>query len=322
MSERIRIDVVRRAASTLAEDVRRGMSESPRRIPPKHFYDAHGSELFDRICHLPEYYLMRCELEILEAQAASIARDSGATALVEIGSGVSRKTRTLLDALVQQTDRPVYMPFDLSESTLRAAAVTLAREYPLLRVHGVVADFEQDLAAIPRASDRQLVAFLGSTIGNFAETQLQQFLRNLSDSLGPGDHVLIGFDLLKEPAILVAAYNDAQGVTAEFNKNVLRVINRELRADFDVDSFEHVAFFNPECSRIEMHLRALRAMRVACQALSTHFDFVAGEMIHTENSRKFTRQDVEVFFNAARLRVIRWDTSADNWFAVALGTRV
>ena len=325
MRERLSIDVAAGvgggSGQTLLEDVRRGLHASPRSIPPKHFYDARGSELFDRICDLPEYYLARREDQILRASAARIVTEAAADALVEFGSGAARKTRLLLDALAARVAAPVYVPFDVSEEMLRRSAEALLADYPTLRVHGVVGDYEREVHRLPRVEGRRLAAFLGSTIGNFDEGDALRFLRAVAATLRAGERLLVGFDLVKDAATLNKAYNDAAGVTAEFNRNVLRVINRELGADFEVDAFAHVAFFDEQSSRIEMHLRATRAMRVRVDALGETFAIAAGERIHTENSRKFTRAGVASMLKASGFHETQWLTSADGWVAVALAER-
>lgn len=308
--------------STLAEDVRRGLVARPRSLPPKHFYDAAGSELFDRICDLPEYYLMRREAEILDELAERLIARSGAEALVELGSGAARKTRALLDALVRRSDRPLYVPFDVDEVMLRRSAEALLAAYPTLAIRAIAADYELELDRLPALDGRRrLVAFLGSTIGNFDEAGARALLDDLGRRLRPGEGLLVGFDLVKERAILEAAYDDAAGVTAAFNRNVLRVINRELDGDFDVAAFAHVALFDPARSRIEMYLEATKAMRVRLGALGVTIDLVAGERIHTENSHKLTRAAVDRLLAPTPFRLTVWQTSRDGFFALALAER-
>ena len=224
-----------------------GLTRPFKELPPKHFYDARGAELFDRICELPEYYPTRAERAILEQQRASeLAELTGAVELVELGSGTAAKTRVLLDALHAAGTLERYVPVDVTESMVRDCARELTSEYPGLRVHGVIGDFERHLDRVPPAAGPRIVAFLGGTIGNFPPGSRRRVLRQIARLLGPADHLLMGTDLVKDPRVLEAAYDDAQGVTAEFNRNVLRVLNRELQADFDPEDFEHVALFDPE----------------------------------------------------------------------------
>jgi len=301
----------RRAA--LSADARAGLSSTPKQLPPKWFYDARGSELFDEITRLPEYYLTRSEREILEARAAEIADVARAETLVEIGSGTSEKTRILLDALEPTT----FVPFDVSEQTLRESAAQVAAERPGLAVHAVVGDFERHLALLPR-DGRRLVAFLGSSIGNLGPLQRERFLRALRATLEPGDGLLLGTDLVKDPARLVRAYDDAAGVTAAFNLNVLAVLNAELAADFDLARFEHVARWNPDGEWIEMLLRSTAEQVVAVRALEGAYAFAAGELMLTEISAKFRRRGVEAELGAAGFRVLRWWEDSTGSFALSL----
>jgi L-histidine N-alpha-methyltransferase len=241
---------------TLAEDVLDGLTRPFKELPPKHFYDARGSDLFERICELPEYYPTRTERLILRERSAEIAERTAACELVELGAGFATKTRVLLDALSEAGTLERYIPVDVSQATVEACAEQLVREYPGLHVHGLVGDFERHLRHLPEPCGPRLVAFLGGTIGNFLPGARRRFLRSIGDQLGPEDALLLGTDLVKDQAVLEAAYDDAEGVTAEFNRNVLHVLNRELGGDFDVDAFEHVAFFDPEHEWIEMRLRA------------------------------------------------------------------
>lgn len=302
----------------LAADVRRGLAGQPKRLPPKYFYDDRGSQLFDAICDLPEYYLTRTEHALLQRVAGALIEALAPSHLVELGSGASRKTRVLLDALLAASARPVYVPIDVSGGMLRRSAAALRAAYPRLRVHGIEADFERGLPPLP-AGPRRLVAYLGSSIGNFEPPADRQLLRRIAERLRPGDALLLGVDLVKERATLEAAYDDAAGLTAEFNRNILRVINRELGADFRPDRFEHVAFFNADAAQVEMHLRAREAHAVSIAALGLVVDFRRGETIHTECSRKFTRATVEALFEASGFALARWDESPDAAFGLALG---
>jgi L-histidine Nalpha-methyltransferase len=303
------------APRTLADDVLDGLTRPFKELPPKHLYDARGSELFDRICELPEYYPTRTERAILTARAAEIAERTGAGELVELGSGTAEKTRVLLDQGFRS-----YVPFDVSESTLLESATALADRYPDLRVQGIVGDFERHLGCIsdPRPDEPRVVAFLGGTIGNFTPGARRRFLRNIADLLGPGDALLLGTDLVKDSRVLEAAYDDSQGVTAEFNLNVLRVVNRELGADFDLDNFEHVAFFDRRHEWIEMRLRARRACEVHIAALDLSIHFDRAEELRTEISAKFTRERLEADYAAAGLELDAWMTDPDGLFALSL----
>jgi L-histidine N-alpha-methyltransferase len=309
------------AATGLREDVRTGLTARPKWLPPKWFYDARGSELFEQITALPEYYPTRAETEALRGAASEIAQLTKAHTVVELGAGSSEKTRLLLDALQACGSLRVFVPQDVSAAALRDTAAAIARDYPDLLVHGVVSDFTRDLARLPGESPR-MVAFLGSTIGNFLPPERATFLRSVAGVMDAGEWLLLGTDLVKDPDVLVAAYDDAQGVTAEFNRNVLRVINRELQADFDVDAFEHVARWDAEREWIEMRLRARRAMRVHIAALPLQVEFEPGEQMRTEVSAKFREEGVRTELSAAGFDVqSRW-TDAQQRFAVFLAQRV
>lgn len=303
----------------LADDVRRGLTRRPKALPPKYFYDDRGSELFEAICALPEYYLTRTETALLAGVAEPVVAAAAPTQLVELGSGFSRKTRLLLDALVAREAAPWYVPIDVSEGALRASAARLRAAYPRLGVHGIVADFEPGPPPLPPAA-RRLVAYLGSSIGNFVPPADVRLLRALAARLQPGDALLLGADLVKAPAVLLAAYDDAAGVTAEFNRNVLRVINRTLGGDFDPAAFAHVARWDAATASVEMHLQARRAQRVRLSGLDLAITFAAGETIHTETSRKFTRATVTALLAAGGFRLTRWDEAPGGTFALALAT--
>lgn len=267
----------------LAEETRCGLASTPPWTPPVWFYDETGSLLFDEITRLPEYYPTRAERSILERRAGEIAAASKADTLVELGSGTSDKTRLLLDRLAPHR----FTPFDVSESVLRSAAAALSTEYPGLDIHGVVGDFHRHLGAIPR-DGRRLIAFLGGTIGNLDARQRARFLFDIDAMLDPDERFLLGADLVKDPARLVAAYDDASGVTAAFNRNALAVMNRELGADFDVESYDHVAHWNDEAAWIEMRLVARTRQCVRVAALDVVLTLEAGEWLRTEISAKFT----------------------------------
>jgi L-histidine N-alpha-methyltransferase len=307
---------------SLAEDVLDGLTRPFKELPPKHFYDARGAELFDRICDLPEYYPTRAERAILEDSAVELAQLTGAVELVELGSGTAAKTRVLLDALYDAGTLERYIPVDVTESMVRDCAEALTREYPGLRVHGVIGDFERHLDRVPPAVGPRIVAFLGGTIGNFPPGSRRRVLREVARLLSPGDHLLMGTDLVKDPRVLEAAYDDAEGVTAEFNRNVLRVLNRELAADFDPEDFDHVALFDREHEWIEMRLRAKREHTTLVRDLDLPVHFDAGEELRTEISAKFTPERVESDLAAAGMELVRWLTDPDGLFALTLSRRV
>ncbi|MFF4077798.1 L-histidine N(alpha)-methyltransferase [Streptomyces sp. NPDC087218] len=304
--------------AALRADVLHGLSRHPKTLPPKWFYDARGSELFEEITRLPEYYPTRAEREILVDRSGEIAAASGARTLIELGSGSSEKTRHLLDALPGLHS---YVPVDVSESALRGAAGALLTERPELSVHALVADFTGGLA-LPGTPGPRLVAFLGGTIGNLLPEERAVFLRSVRSLLSPGDALLLGTDLVKDEEVLVAAYDDAAGVTAEFNRNVLRVVNRELGADFDPAGFDHVARWDPEREWIEMRLRAREAHSVKIPELDLLVSFEAGEELRTEVSAKFRREGVRAELAAAGLRLDRWWTDAGGRFALSSSTVV
>jgi L-histidine Nalpha-methyltransferase len=308
-------------ARSLADDVLDGLTRPFKELPPKHFYDARGAELFDRICELPEYYPTRAEREILERRAGEIARLTGAAELVELGSGTASKTRVLLDAMHAAGTLQRYVPVDVTESVVRECASALTDEYPGLRVHGVIADFERHLDRVPPPAGARIVAFLGGTIGNFPPGSRRRFLREIAALLGPADHLLLGTDLVKDPAVLQAAYDDAEGVTAEFNRNVLRVLNRELGADFEPDDFEHVALFDREHEWIEMRLRARRAHTTHVRDLDLPVRFEEGEELRTEISAKFTDARIDGDLAAAGLELVQRFTDDDALFALTLARR-
>jgi L-histidine N-alpha-methyltransferase len=304
-------------ARALAADVREGLNAVPKTLPPKWFYDDRGSELFDEITRLPEYYPTRTERGILVAHARDVAELTKADTLVELGSGTSEKTRILLDALRDAGTLDRFVPFDVSEQTLRDAAAAVSREYEGMRVHAVVGDFEHHLADLPTGGTR-LVAFLGSTIGNLVPAARATFLADLAATLAPGDALLLGTDLVKDVDRLVAAYDDAAGVTAEFNRNVLRVLDRELDADFEPARFQHVAVYDVDAEWIEMRLRSTTAQSVAIRALDLTVDFAAGEDLRTEISAKFRRPGVERELAAAGLEPAAWWTDPAGDFALSL----
>jgi L-histidine N-alpha-methyltransferase len=321
-------------AASLRADALAGLTATPKSLPPKWFYDAQGSALFEKITELPEYYPTRTERAILRAVAPEIAALTGATTLVELGSGSSEKTRLLLSALRDAGTLRGYVPVDVSESALAAAGDALAAEYPGLAVHAVVADFEKYLGVGSDAGSGvtgngaagdggngdgpRLVAFLGSTIGNMVPDERAVFLRRVRAQLRPGDAFLLGTDLVKDPAVLVAAYDDSAGVTAAFNKNVLAVLNAELGADFDLDAFDHLAVWDAGREWIEMRLRAASAQRVRVADLGLTVEFAAGEQMRTEVSAKFREAGVRTELAAAGLAMRSWWTDEGGQFGLSL----
>jgi L-histidine N-alpha-methyltransferase len=302
------------AERTLREDVLDGLTRPFKEIPPKHFYDARGSELFEQICELPEYYPTRTERAILERYAPAIAARAEAAELVELGAGYATKTRLLIDAM--ELER--FIPVDVSETTVRECGEQLVDEYPGLSVHGLVGDFERHLVHLPEPVGPRVVAFLGGTIGNFPPGSRRRFLRTIARTLGDDGWLLLGTDLVKDPLVLEAAYDDTAGITAEFNLNVLRVMNRELGADFDVDGFDHVAFWDPDREWIEMRLRSRRRQTVRFPDLDLLVHFAPREELRTEISAKFTQQRLRGDFAAAGLELVDWFTDDDELFALSL----
>ncbi len=304
-------------AAQLATDVRAGLAATPKDLPPKYFYDATGSLLFDEITRLPEYYPTRTERAILVTRAEEIASVTGADTLVELGSGTSEKTRLLLAALADAGSLRRFVPFDVDETVLLSASAALSTEYPDLDVHAVVGDFQRHLPHLP-TEGRRLIAFLGSTIGNLRPTERAAFLAALRATMAPGDALLLGTDLVKEADRLVAAYDDSAGVTAAFNRNMLAVVNRELDGDFDPRGFAHVAVWDADHEWIEMRLRSVRDQKVHLRALDLTIDFAADEQLRTEISAKFRRPGVEAELAAAGLALTHWWTDPDHDFALSL----
>lgn len=302
---------------TLAADAAAGLTDCPKWLPSKWFYDARGCALFEEITRLPEYYPTRAERAVLAARAGEIATLTGAKTVIELGSGSSEKTRLLLDALRERGTLGAFVPLDVSRATLAESVAAIARRYPGLHVHGVVGDFARHLDALPDGGDR-LVVFLGGTVGNLPPGQRARLFAGLRRLLGPGEWLLLGADLVKDPAVLVAAYDDRRGITAEFNRNVLRVLNRRLGADFDPASFDHVARWNAEREWIEMRLRARAAMTVRLPALGLTVGFSAGEELLTEVSAKFRRDGLAAELAAAGFGLHRWWTDPAGRFSVSL----
>lgn len=304
-------------AQALRDDVRSGLAQRPRELPPKWFYDERGCELFDMITRLPEYYPTRREREILVREAATIASVTGADTLVELGSGTSEKTRILLDAMATGGGLQRIVAFDVSEPAIRSATVALALEYPGTDVRGVVGDFDHHLGLL-RSNGRRLVAFLGSTIGNLRPAERKRFLADVASQMAPGDSFLLGTDLVKDASRLEAAYDDAAGVTAEFNRNVLTVLNRELGADFDVSRFDHVARFDVHEEWVELGLQARSAHTVWVPDPGVNIELEAGEVVVTEISAKFRPANVEAELAGAGLALAEWWTDAGGDFGLSL----
>jgi L-histidine N-alpha-methyltransferase len=321
VTQPVRIDVRRSGngpASDLAADARAGLSSAFKQLPPKYFYDARGSELFEQITELPEYYPTRAERKILEQQSAAIVATADPQCLIELGSGSASKTRALLDAMRDAGSLHTYVPVDISEEITRQTATLLIDEYPGLLVHGVICDFENDLERLPGWGQRRMLAFLGGTIGNFSPQKRISFLRRIGSMLGPADTLLLGTDLVKDPDRLEAAYNDSAGVTARFNKNVLRVLNRELGADFDLDAFEHRAFYDADAEWVDIRLRSRTRQSVSLPKLSMEVEFGEGEEMRTEVSCKFTPQSLERSYAEAGLRLAATWTDPEEEFALSL----
>jgi L-histidine Nalpha-methyltransferase len=315
----------------MVEDVRAGLLSVPKDLSPwpKYFYDERGSELFEEITALPEYYQTRTELSILEEKTPEILARIRCRELVELGSGSASKTRALLDAMIDRLGYTSglgqirYVPFDVSESALQRSASRLFREYPTLEISGFVGDFDHSLESLlarPRTEGSgRLVIFLGGTIGNFAPERRRSFLERLRVGLQEGDYLLVGVDLIKDARVLEAAYDDAAGVTASFNKNLLNVLNRKLGGEFDPGLFVHRATYNPEESRVEMWLDSTVAQEVPVAALDLAIPFGAGEGMRTEISTKFTRESIAGAFDEAGLRLLDLYTDDGDLFGLALG---
>jgi L-histidine N-alpha-methyltransferase len=306
-------------ATTMARDVRAGLLTTPKELAPKYFYDERGSQLFEQITELPEYYPTRAERSILAERAAEIvAAAGGPRTLVELGSGSATKTRHLLSAMRDAGCLATYVPVDISEEITHETARCLVEEYPGLAVRGLVCDFEHHLERIPAGEGGCLIAFLGGTIGNLYPPARREFLTRLAALMGPEDRLLLGTDLVKDTARLEAAYDDEAGVTAEFNKNVLRVLNRELGADFDLDAFEHVARYDEGEARMDIRLRSLAEQTIRLDGLDLEVEFASGEEMRTEISTKFTRERLEAVYDEAGLRLGGWFVDAAGDYALSL----
>lgn len=318
--DRVRIEVhldPSGSLETMSREIREGLAGASKSLPSKYFYDARGSRLFERITELPEYYLTRAEWALLESQAGEIAETTQPGELVELGSGSAKKTRLLIEAALGRGSLRGYTLVEVDPTVAEAAAHGIARQYPSLDVHAVVGDFESHLARIPDGGQR-LVAFLGSTIGNFTDEQAVEFLFEVGGLLEREDWFLLGTDLVKEVGLLEAAYNDSAGVTAEFNGNILKVINRRLGGDFDPGAFEHLSYYNDDLDRIETYLRSRSAQSVHLRDLDLDVTFSAGEKMLTEVSCKYTRQSVERLLQRAGMTMLHWLTDEDGTYALSL----
>jgi len=307
--------------TSMGQEVRAGLSGASKSLPSKYFYDERGSRLFERITRLPEYYLTRSEERLLRSRGREIARRTRPVDLVELGSGAATKTRLLIEAGIAEGTLRRFLPVEVSRVIAENSSRRLAARYPQLEIHAVVADFESQLAKVPRGP-RRLVALLGSTIGNFVLPEATRFLRQVAELVARDDWFLLGVDLVKSRTVLEAAYNDAEGVTAEFNLNILNVINRHLGGNFDTADFEHVAFYNITEARIESYLRSTRAQTVRLRALDLDVSFDTGELLSTEVSCKYTRASTRELLARAGLRLEHWIVDAEERFALALSRSV
>jgi L-histidine Nalpha-methyltransferase len=319
----IEVHLAANGGAAMARDVRIGLLMDPKELSPKYFYDERGSQLFERITELEEYYPTRAERSILVERSGEIvtAADEPST-LVELGSGSAAKTRHLLSAMSSAGCLETYVPVDISEEITHETAECLVGEYPGLAIRGLVCDFEHDLERIPVSDQGRLIVFLGGTIGNLYPDARREFLVRIAAMLGPDDRLLLGTDLVKEPTRLEAAYDDSSGVTAEFNKNVLRVLNRELDGNFDLDTFQHLARYDREEARMDIRLRSLVEQTIRLERLEMDVSFAAGEEMRTEISCKFTRERLEAIYEEAGLALAGWFTDADGDYALSLAERV
>ncbi|NJN04977.1 MAG: L-histidine N(alpha)-methyltransferase [Leptolyngbyaceae cyanobacterium SL_1_1] len=324
LSDRLTLDnwLAREAKVTMGQDVIAGLSQQPKALPPQYFYDDRGSQLFEQITQLPEYYLTRTETQILVDSAAAIARLTGPCELVELGSGSSTKTRLLLDAY-QVAGHPLrYLPIDVSGGILKDSALQLLQAYPTLQVHGFISTYETALAHLPESElPGRMVGFIGSTLGNLSPTACQQFLAKVSNALQPQEYFLLGVDLRKPRALLEAAYNDSQGITAAFNLNMLHHLNWRFDGNFDVSQFAHVAFYNEAEHQIEIYIESLVNQTVRLAALDLTVHFSQGERLLSEISRKFDIQTMTQELSQFQLSVLKAFTDEHNWFALLLCQR-
>jgi L-histidine Nalpha-methyltransferase len=304
------------ALPSIAADVLDGLTATPKWLPPRLFYDARGSELFEEITRLPEYYLTRAEREIFETHADEIVAHAGQNlSVIELGAGTANKTQVLLRALARRQQRITYIPVDVSHSALTQCAEDLAEKLPQVKVEPIVADYTQGVARMKSVRGRKLVMYIGSSIGNFEPDEAASILSRVREGLQPGDGLLLGVDIAKSPEVMLPAYDDAQGVTAEFNKNMLHRLNRELGADFDLERFSHLAVWNASKSRIEMHLKSLCEQHVTFATLGLSIHFADRETIHTENSYKFTRDMTSELFARSGFTLAQSWTDAQQRFA-------
>ncbi len=301
----------------LIDDVRRGLTQSPKTLPPRWFYDERGSDLFERITELPEYYQTRTEYGILQRNATEIVARTRAASIVELGAGSCTKSRVLIKAAKGMGTLSTFVPFDISETTIRRSATELVEEYTDLTIYSVAGVFREHLAQIPRFGS-QLIVFLGSTIGNFSADETRVFLSNVRALMQPGDFFLLGVDLVKAESAMLAAYDDAAGVTAEFNLNLLRRLNRELSANFDLGAFQHVALWNSEMSRIEMHIQSLKDQMVDIPGAELEIDFASGEQMRTEICTKYTRAGTERMLSASGMELMDWYQDSNAQFGLVL----
>ena len=307
-----------RPVPDIVEDVRNGLLRSPRTLPPKYLYDGHGSRLFDRICQIPEYYPTRTEDELLSKYSIDIIAEALPDQIIEIGSGSSRKTRRLFDACEVHTHTCNYAPFDVCEPALSQAATELRSEYEWLYITPLVGDYHAGLGNLPAAEGVRMLVFLGSTIGNFTPEESKEFIGEIKRCMRPGDYFLLGADRVKDTSVLNAAYNDAEGITAEFNLNVLRVLNRELGANFNLQSFSHRAFFNEEFSQIEMYLISETKQNIHLAKIDTTICLDSGEKILTEISRKFHFSELESMLIDSDLKIVKHFQPANQYFSLVL----
>jgi L-histidine N-alpha-methyltransferase len=307
------------ALASMAEEVRAGLTASPKVLLPKYFYDERGSWLFEKITELPEYYLTRAERSLLKDDVGRIAEITRPSEIVELGPGSAVKTQALLEAGHAVGTLKRYVPVEVSAAMVEHSAERLSEAYPWLEIHAVVGDFEQHLEKVP-AGENRMVALLGSTIGNLPRPDAVEFLKEIRELLDEGGHLLLGTDLVKERAVLEAAYNDSQGVTADFNRNVLRVINHQLGGDFDPESFEHVAIYSESRERMEIYLDSTRSQKVNLKDLDLEVSFDKGERMRTEVSCKYTRSSVSAMLDEAGLSLDEWFTGPDGAFALSLAS--
>lgn len=320
LKQRLRIEFLLNQTTVVSgDDVIAGLTQTPKTLPPKYFYDDRGSLLFEKICELPEYYLTRTETSILQQYASEIAHLTGPCQLVELGSGSSTKTRILLDAY-QKLGHPLhYLPIDISGGILEQSAYSLLTDYSTLHIHGIVSTYETALKHLnPSPLPARMIGFIGSSLGNLASQDCDSFFSHIVKALEPGDYFLLGIDLHKSKDILEPAYNDAQGVTAEFNLNMLRHLNRLYEGNFNVQQFEHFSFYNQEKHQIEMHLKSLRSQKVELRSLSLTVEFAENETIHTEISRKFEIQPLQADLQRFGLTPVKVWTDPNQWFGLLL----